>query len=529
MNARWPILLSTLVCAAAQARTTSYVIAIGNNAPPVHDGAGSPVLRYADDDAVRVYQFFGRFADEARLLSTLDEQTRRRYPQLAGFAQSPSLEALASTVRRLSVQVKADLQRGDQPVVFVSFSGHGGQSPEGEPFLALADGELTRTKLQADVLAPLSGALVHLFIDACNAEGLVGSRGLFEREANGHASPVTDGDARRLAEAAGAGFPRLGILVATTASQESYEWSQIESGVFTHELLSGLAGAADVNGDGVVEYGEIGAFLAAANRDVQDPRARTQVVARPPTTDPRCPIVSLSPLREVAFLVGDFSPLEHFHIELENGERYLDAHLTSEVPGRIAFPANRQAFLVTGDREALLFAKAGETRTVNALRFQPGGETARGSIEASLRRALFASAYGPTYEKGFSDGRTLAATEGSLGASATASMSHRKSLAVSAWTIAGLSLAASATTAALALQAKQDYDATSIQRAASEARDRFAHYRTAAILTGAGALGAGLAGYLLWPRSETRVVAAPLWLGDGVGLALRIEQEGGGR
>ena len=43
--------------------------------------------------------------------------------------------------------------------------------------------------------------------------------------------------------------------------------------MFTHELLSGMLGAADVNGDLVVEYTEVQAFVAAANRDIKDPRA----------------------------------------------------------------------------------------------------------------------------------------------------------------------------------------------------------------------------------------------------------------
>ncbi len=517
------LVLLGLVATAAEARTTAYAIAIGNNAPPAHGGAGLSALSYADDDAVRYYQFFSRFADEARLLSVLDVQTQRRYPQLVGVAQPPTVEALRSAVRLLAARVQADIKRGDQPVVYLAFSGHGAQLPDGTAFLALADGELTRAMLQRDVLTPLSAAFVNLFVDACHAEGVVGSRGLFDHEHNARTTGVSDGDAARLAEAASLHFPRVGTLVATTEGQESHEWSQIQSGVFTHELLSGLAGAADANGDGVVEYGEIQAFLTSANRDVQDPRARPHVVAYPPSVNPRLPIVSLSALRGVAFLVGDFAPLGHFHIELENGERYADANLSSELQGRIAFPANRQAFLVARDREAALTARPGETRSLGSLHFRSKEVAARGSVEASLRDGLFASAFGLTYNRGFLDGVSLAPDSAQLGIGARASEpgAYRKPLAISAFVVSGLSLAAAVTTTALALKARSDYQATQIQRSASEAQDRFSRYRTAAVVTGAGAVITGVTGWLLWPRSEAPAVATPLLLGHGVGLAVQ--------
>jgi len=35
-------------------------------------------------------------------------------------------------------------------------------------------------------------------------------------------------------------WPTVGVVIATTAGQEAHEWSQLESGVFTHEVISGL-------------------------------------------------------------------------------------------------------------------------------------------------------------------------------------------------------------------------------------------------------------------------------------------------
>ena len=81
------VLLSALLSATpARAGTTAFALVIGNNEPPVE--GPRTTLRYADDDAVRFFQLFSRFAD-ARLLTILDTQTQRRYPGLASRTEPP--------------------------------------------------------------------------------------------------------------------------------------------------------------------------------------------------------------------------------------------------------------------------------------------------------------------------------------------------------------------------------------------------------------------------------------------------------
>jgi uncharacterized caspase-like protein len=48
--------------------------------------------------------------------------------------------------------------------------------------------------------------------------------------------------------------------MASASNTQAHEWDDYQTGVFTHELLSGLRGGADVNGDGRVEYSEMAAF-----------------------------------------------------------------------------------------------------------------------------------------------------------------------------------------------------------------------------------------------------------------------------
>jgi len=90
--------LTCLTCSTAQARPTAYGVAIGNNAPPLQGRGDLARLRFADDDAVRFHQFFTRFADSAWLLSVLDEETQKRYPQMLGVAQPPTLRALRAVI-----------------------------------------------------------------------------------------------------------------------------------------------------------------------------------------------------------------------------------------------------------------------------------------------------------------------------------------------------------------------------------------------------------------------------------------------
>ena len=57
-----------------------------------------------------------------------------------------------------------------------------------------------------------------------------------------------------------------------------------QAGVFSHEVRSGLYGAADANGDGQVSYREIAAFIERANAAIPNERFRPEVYAKEPTS-----------------------------------------------------------------------------------------------------------------------------------------------------------------------------------------------------------------------------------------------------
>ena len=507
--------------AAASGARVSYAIVIGNNAPPK---SGTPEtlqpLRYADDDAIRYFQLFSRFA-QTRLLVVADATTQKRYPDIATRAMLPTLENLRLVVAELAVQMKHDRERGDLPILYFAFSGHGARDDHGGAFLALLDGPLTQDVLY-DLIGGLPTQFTHMIVDACNAGGVVGVRGgnaFFATEGNTQTAPTTAADVEPILQATPlANHPNIGVILATTLGQESHEWSAIESGVFTHELLSGLAGAADVNGDLVVEYSEIQAFVASANREIKDPRAVPQIIARPPAANLREPLVALRSLAGTHLVRGDASKLGHFYVELENGQRYLDAHPDRGSEISFVVPDAVPAYLRTADGEVSLPIRG--AIALASLVLGPQAVGSRGSIDEAYQRALFASGYGRAYYQGFVD------STGSIGVTfvddnAVAHARPRgRTLSLGFAGLAGLSAVAALTTGVLAYNAKSDFDATTLQRPADDAKHRYERYLPISIATGATAVAAGIVAYWLWPRTHVQVVPTAEAGAYGLGMEL---------
>lgn len=510
MTARVLLLIALLAgSAAAEGKQISYAIVIGNNAPPL-SGTSEVLqpLRYADDDAVRYYQLFSRVA-YTHLLVVLDTTTQRRYPGMAANAQPPTVQNLRTVIDDLVWRMDRDRKAGNRPVLYFAFSGHGARDDRGEPFLALLDGALTQKTLYDDVLGRMPTTFTHLIVDACNAGGVVGVRGgFFDKEANTQAVPTSTAEVQPILEATRlARYPHIGVILATTLGQEAHEWSQIESGVFTHELLSGLLGAADVNGDLQIEYTEVQAFVAAANRDIKDPKAIPHVIARPPPANQSVALISLPALAGVRMLSGKATALGHFHIELDNGQRYLDAHVDPNSTVMIAVPEATAAFLRTEAGEAALPARG--PVQLAALSLTRRGVGSRGSIEAAYQTALFSSGYGRSYYQGFVDsiGAVGVSFQDTSAAPVTADDRHRrrKNLAIGSVVIAGVGAAAALTTGALAYSAHRDYESTALQRAAADAKARYDRYLPISIVSGSVAVVAGAAAYWLWPRAPVQV------------------------
>jgi hypothetical protein len=166
-------------------------------------------------------------------------------------------------------------------------------------------------------------------------------------------------------------------------------------------VRSALAGAADVNGDGRVEYSELKAFIAAANLRVDDPRARIQLFAQAPARDRSAPLADLSRRSELSYLMLPSEMAGRFHIEDERGIRRLDLHKEKDRALAIALPAGHSYFLRSIDQEAEFAPKAGQIVDAAQLEFREKAIASRGSVEESFRDHLFETPFGPKFYGGF--------------------------------------------------------------------------------------------------------------------------------
>src|SRR5690606_23824865 len=94
-----------------------------------------------------------------------------------------------------------------------------------------------------------------------------------------------------------ADFPNVGVVLASSQLGETHEWGRYLAGVFSHEVRSGLLGAADLDDDQKIGFAELAAFVASANARVTNPTIRITPYVRPPLTDPNLALVDLAAAR----------------------------------------------------------------------------------------------------------------------------------------------------------------------------------------------------------------------------------------
>jgi hypothetical protein len=191
----------------------------------------------------------------------------------------------------------------------------------------LEDTRLTSGHITDQILKRVGADESHIVIDACYSYMLVYSRG--------------PGGTRRMVrgyiEMGGLGATGdVGLLLSTSSSRESHEWEALQSGVFSHEVRSGLYGAADADGDGRVSYKEIAAFVERANEAIPNERFRPRVYARPP--DGNATLLDINPALHRRLEVDGH---EHGHYLLEDtrGVRLIDFHNSPDQHLRLLRPA----------------------------------------------------------------------------------------------------------------------------------------------------------------------------------------------
>lgn len=257
---------------------------------------GRPDLRYADDDGAKYYEVFSMLAPAANvhLLSELDRDTLGLFPHLATVARPPTTKAVITAAADIAKRSKAAIAAGKPVEVYFVFAGHG-DVDRGTGFLELSDGSFTSAQVDQYVLSGIPATRTHVILDSCNSFFVINARKPGGRR---FATPndLTDAFAKKL--------PHVGVFLSTSAEQEVYEWSELQSGIFSHAVRSGLLGAADVDRDGNVSYKELHGFVTIAAAKVKNPMYRPQVFSRGPAGKNETSLVALKGLDAVGVTVG---------------------------------------------------------------------------------------------------------------------------------------------------------------------------------------------------------------------------------
>lgn len=384
-------LLSALALSAraspARAADARFALVIGQNAA-VGDPGLDP-LRYADDDAVRYADLFGAVAERVILLTTLDAETARLVGARAYETAAPTRAAVLSALSELRADMAAAKARGDRPVLYFVFSGHGSYDDEGRGYIFLADGRFTTRDLFHEVLGPTRDAPVILIVDACNASLLVNTRGA------GDERRPTRPTTLRLED-----YPNVGVILSSSTIGESHEWGRYLAGIFSHEVRSALVGAADIDDDGQIGFGELAAFIAAANARVTNPTVRIRPYIRPPLTDPNLAIMDLRGGHFAARVRVDARLAGKTHIVDGDLVRYADFHGTFEAREGfwVALTRPGEYVIVHGDREWIVPAGASGDLALDALATRPRSVvSARGAGSEYFERTLFQEPFGRVF------------------------------------------------------------------------------------------------------------------------------------
>jgi hypothetical protein len=350
-----------------------FAIVIGNNHSSRSDTRD---LRYADDDAVAMHQLLDQAGVDSSLFVALDDGSRPLYPGLVP-AGRPSWSALRARLAQVEERIRAARRAGAATSLLIFYSGHGDVA-HGEGYVELEDAHLSRSLLRREILERTAAGEVHLIVDACRSYYLAFEKG-------------PGGRRRMAAQLAGGTRARTGYILSTSSDRDSHEWEAFQGGIFSHEVRSGLRGAADVDRDGRVTYAELGAFLAVANRGIRNARFRPDFVVRPPGE------LSDELLRwseGATALLLDRPGQGHLVLEGPAGERVLDVNPAAGQDLVVRLPSQRPLFLrpSIGDVEFAI-AGGGPAIRLSALTPGPVRVASKGALHLAFAQ-LFSAPFG---------------------------------------------------------------------------------------------------------------------------------------
>jgi hypothetical protein len=352
-----------------------------------------PDLQYADDDAARYFRLFRASGSggSVELLTTFDRVSSRLYPNLKDLAHPASHAELLRATAKLRKAVLEARARGERTQLYFVFAGHG-EVAGGRGYVHLEDTRIDGTFIEREIIEKIPADTKHVLLDSCNSFFVINPRKPGGRR---WATPAD------MALGFSARHPEVGLFLSTNSDEEVFEWSELESGVFSHEVRSGLTGAADVNRDGTITYAELAGFVVEANRGIVRENLRPQIFVSGPRGDQQASLFSARSLQGRRVTLGPGQARIWARDEL--GERLFDLH---KERGELALT------LPDAEQELSVFvqtasAAPGAPPTLVEHRFAKGpepiqmdaapGEAPRLAARGDqLFGSLFATPYGPT-------------------------------------------------------------------------------------------------------------------------------------
>jgi hypothetical protein len=375
---------------AAAKEPAQFAIVIGVN---VSDSPGVSTLRYADDDAVATHRLLVQAGVESKLLVSLDEDSRRLYPDLVPDG-APKLERVMAVFENLCAKMRKVADSGRDTEFLLFYSGHGNVE-HGEGYVVLDNSRLTRRDLYESILSRSSAGHNHVIVDACKSYFLA-----FDKGPGGVRAPYPHPFVDR---ADAVKFKHTGFVLSTSSDRDSHEWERYQAGIFSHEIRSALRGGADVNRDGRITYAELGAFLNTANQAIANPRYRPDFVIRPPGTPPGDLSQEVLCWREQSnALLLDQTAWGHVYLENARGERLLDVHPAKEEQFVLQLPPERPLFLRKADESTEVIVEERGVVRLSMLQFRSVLVARKGALRLAFE-SLFTEPFGSEDVAAFED------------------------------------------------------------------------------------------------------------------------------
>jgi hypothetical protein len=342
-----------------------------------------PQLRYADDDAARYQELFHTLGGRIYLLTRPDENTSRISAGALADARAPNRAELTRAVASLAGDVAAARARGQRTFFYFVYAGHGNVDGA-TAYLALEDARLDGDEIEREIVDRIHADESHLIIDACYSYFLAYGRG-----PGGRRHPV-----RQFATGGGlARRPDVGLLLSTTSARESHEWAGFQAGIFSHEVRSGLYGAADLDGDGRISYLEIAAFVNRANAAIPNERFRPDVFAHAPvaSADLSADLIDLRHATGRRLRVDAAAQASHYLFEDTLGVRLADFHNASGRALSLLLPAGARGLYVrrTSDAQEFLIPDGPAVVDLAELTPRPSSDLTRGGSAEYAFNLLF--------------------------------------------------------------------------------------------------------------------------------------------